>query len=119
MRGELFQRAVQLFNNREFFECHEALEEAWMPERGARRLFLQGLIHLAVGFHHSQRGNLAGASRQLRKGLKKLKAYLPTCEGIETERLCREVLSVLDRVEAGGMVADYPQIHTASGRSPQ
>jgi predicted metal-dependent hydrolase len=68
MRGELFQRAVQLFNNREFFECHEALEEIWMPERGARRLFLQGLIHLAVGFHHSQRGNSAGASRQLRKG---------------------------------------------------
>jgi predicted metal-dependent hydrolase len=49
MRGELFQRAVQLFNNREFFECHEALEEAWMPERGARRPFLQGLIHRRGG----------------------------------------------------------------------
>lgn len=119
MREELFQRAVQLFNNREFFECHEALEEAWMPERGARRLFLQGLIHLAVGFHHSQRGNLAGASRQLRKGLYKLDAYVPTCEGIDTARLYREVLSVLDRVEAGEVVADYPQIHTASGHSPQ
>ena len=119
MRAELFQRAVQLFNNREFFECHEALEEAWMPERGARRLFLQGLIHIAVGFHHSQRGNLMGASRQLRKGLYKLNAYVPTCEGIDTERLCSEVLSVLNQVEVGEVVADYPQIHTASGRSPQ
>ena len=119
MRGELFQRAVQLFNNREFFECHEALEEAWMPERGARRLFLQGLIHVAVGFHHSQHGNLAGASRQLHKGLYKLNAYLPTCEGIDTARLCREVLSVIERLEAGGVVAGYPQIHTSSGSSLQ
>jgi hypothetical protein len=119
MRGESFQRAVQLFNNREFFECHEALEEVWMPERGARRLFLQGLIHLTVGFHHSQRGNLEGASRQLRKGLYKLNAYLPTCEGIDTARLYQEVLSVLDRVEAGGVVAGYPQIHTSSGSSSQ
>ena len=49
MRGEVFQPAVQLCNNREFFECHEALEEAWMPERGARRPFLQGLIHRGDG----------------------------------------------------------------------
>jgi len=117
MREEPFQRAVQLFNNCEFFECHEALEEVWMPERGARRLFLQGLIHLAVGFHHSQRGNLEGASRQLRKGLHKLNAYLPSCEGIDTARLCQEVLSVLDRVEAGEVVAGYPEIHTSSGGS--
>ena len=117
MREEPFQRAVQLFNNCEFFECHEALEEVWMPERGARRLFLQGLIHVAVGFHHSQRGNSAGASRQLRKGLNKLNAFLPTCEDIDTARLHREVLSVLDRVEAGGVVAGYPEIHTTSGSS--
>lgn len=113
MRGELFQRVLQLFNNREFFECHELLEEAWMPERGARRLFLQGLIHLSVGFHHCRRGNTAGASRQLRKGLNKLNAYLPACEGIDTARLCREVLSVLDQMEAGGVIDTYPQIHTA------
>jgi predicted metal-dependent hydrolase len=30
----LFQRAVHLFNHREFFECHEALEEVWLPEQG-------------------------------------------------------------------------------------
>ena len=115
MAGTLLQQAIQLFNDRKFFECHEALEELWMPERGARRRFLQGLIHLAVGFHHSQRGNLEGASLQLRKGLRKLDAYLPSCEGIDTGRLCREVRSMLDRVEAGQGAAGYPQIHAASG----
>ena len=115
MAATLLQEAIQLFNDRKFFECHEALEEVWMPERGARRRFLQGLIHLAVGFHHSQRGNLEGASLQLRKGLRKLDAYLPSCEGIDTGRLYQEVLSMLDRVEAGHGAAGYPQIHAASG----
>src|SRR5207244_6470435 len=83
-------RGIRLFNDREFFECHEVLEEAWGPERGPRRLFLQALIHVAVGFYHYQRGNPRGAGSQLRKGLTKLAEYLPSCEGIDTARLYRE-----------------------------
>jgi hypothetical protein len=48
------------------------LEEAWASESGPRRIFLQSLIHLAVGFYHARRNNPVGASRQLRKGLGKL-----------------------------------------------
>jgi predicted metal-dependent hydrolase len=80
---ELLQRGIRLFNNREFFQCHEVLEEAWTPERGPRRLFLQALIHLAVGFYHCERSNSAGASSQLQKGLHKLALYLPSSEGID------------------------------------
>jgi predicted metal-dependent hydrolase len=87
---ELLKSGINLFNNRQFFACHELLEAAWTPERGPRRAFLQSLIHLAVGCYHSQRGNHVGAVRQLRKGLRKLEGYLPLCEGIDTARLYRE-----------------------------
>ena len=95
------QSGIRLFNHREFFECHEVLEEEWTPERGPRRLFLQSLIHLAVGLYHHQRGNPEGAVRQLRKGLRKLAGYLPVCEGVDTARLHREALAVLARIEEG------------------
>jgi len=98
---ERLQRGIQLFNDREFFHCHEVLEEAWTPERGPRRLFLQALIHLAVGFYHCERANPAGASSQFQKGLHKLALYLPSCEGIDTARLHRETLAALERIEAG------------------
>ena len=98
---ELLLHGIRLFNNREFFECHEVLEEAWTPERGPRRLFLQALIHFAVGLYHWERSNLPGAGRQIRKGLRKLAAYLPSCEGIDTERLYRDGLEALARIEAG------------------
>jgi predicted metal-dependent hydrolase len=108
------QRGIRLFNDEEFFQCHEVLEEAWKPERGPRRLFLQALIHFAVGLYHCQRGNPVGASRQLHKGLKKLAKYLPACEGIDTSRLSQESLAALERIEEGVPLSAYPKIHTSS-----
>ena len=106
------QRGIHLFNEGEFFECHEVLEEAWTPERGPRRLFLQSLIHMAVGLYHAERGNAAGAERQLRKGLRKLSAYLPACEGVDTARLHGEATAALSRIHEGGTVAKM-RIHLA------
>jgi predicted metal-dependent hydrolase len=111
---ELLRRGIQLFNNREFFQCHEALEEAWTAEAGSRRLFLQALIHLAVGFYHCERANPAGARSQLQKGLKKLGLYLPACEGIDTARLYRETRAALNQIEAGAQLSANPKIHASA-----
>jgi len=110
----LLERGIALFNRGDYFECHEVLEEAWTPECGPRRLFLQSLIHLAVGLYHHRRGNRAGALRQLRKGLRKLTAYLPVCERVDTARLEREVSLALGEMEAGATVSPYPRIHLDS-----
>jgi hypothetical protein len=107
----LLRRGIELFNRQEFFECHEVLEEAWTPERGPRRLFLQAVIHLAVACYHCQRGNLLGAEGQFTKGMRKLTGYLPQCEEIDTERLYRESRELLDRIRSGVPIGDFPQIH--------
>jgi predicted metal-dependent hydrolase len=107
----LLRQGIHLFNAQEFFECHEVLEAAWTPEKGPRRLFLQSLIHVAVGFYHCVRGNPVGASRQLHKALRKLAHYLPECEGIDTARLYRQASECLARIEQGEAVAQFPHIH--------
>jgi len=104
------EHGIELFNREEFFECHEVLEAIWTPERGPRRLFLQSLIHFAVAFYHDQRGNPLGAGRQLRKGLRKLAAYLPACEGIDTGQLHRDGVTAVERAEAGLPVGEYPRM---------
>lgn len=114
MRDAAWRRGIQLFNGGEFFQAHEVLEEIWTPERGPRRLFLQAIIHLAVGFYHHGRGNPAGATRQLRKGLSKLAGYLPVYEGVDTARLYREALASLERIEAGAAVREYPLLTTVN-----
>ncbi len=107
------QHGIDLFNRCAFFECHEALEEIWTPERGRRRVFLQSLIHIAVAFYHVQRGNRLGAERQLRKGLKKMVDYLPEFEGVCTGALYRQATESLARIQNGQELAGFPKIRLA------
>ncbi len=81
-----------------------------MPERGPRRMFLQGLIHIAVGYYHHQQGNQPGAERQLQKGLKKLAGYLPEFEGIDTALLYRQALESLALIRGGAKLPEFPKI---------
>jgi predicted metal-dependent hydrolase len=111
MTDERVLHGIDLFNTRQFFVCHEVLEEVWTPERGPRRLFLQSLIHLAVGLYHWEQANPEGAIRQFRKGLRKLGAYLPECEGIDTARLHADAVRALHAIEAGARGWEYPKIH--------
>ena len=108
---ELLDRGIRLFNDGQYFECHEVIEEVWTPERGPRRLFLQSLIHFAVGLYHAEHANPVGASRQFRKGLRKLAAYLPDCEGIDTARLHRDAAAALQRIEAGDATFGRPRMY--------
>jgi len=109
-RQVTFARGIELFNSGEFFECHEVLEELWRPEHGHRRLFLQGVIHLAVGFYHHQQANRLGAERQLRKGLKKLAGYLPEYDGIDAVRLYLDCIACLEQISRGVKLNHFPQI---------
>jgi hypothetical protein len=72
---------------------------------------------VAVGFYHCQRANPVGASRQLRKALRKLAGYLPACEGIDTGRLYRDAQAHLTRIEAGDLPAEFPEMHFIPARS--
>ncbi len=108
---DLLREGILLFNAGEFFACHEVLEEAWTHERGPRRLFLQAIIHVAVGLYHWQRGNAAGAAGQVGKALRKLTGYLPSYEGIDTTRLYADALTIATLIDAGSPVPEYPRIH--------
>jgi hypothetical protein len=106
----LVAHGIDLFNRCEFFECHEALEEAWTHTQQPERWFLQSLIHFAVGLYHHQRGNTVGATRQLRKGLRKMQAYLPEWGGFRSSEIERDARRCLETIEAGGRVDKFPKI---------
>jgi predicted metal-dependent hydrolase len=102
-----FQQGIAEFNREHFFECHDTLEKLWMETGGRDRLFLQGLIQVAVGFYHFLNGNFKGASSQMTKALGKLDGYRPAYGGIELDRFTREIiawLALAERGVAGGAV---------------
>jgi hypothetical protein len=70
----LLDRAAVLANHRLFFEVHELLEPAWFRAEEPVRTALQGLIQIAVAFHHLENGNHEGARSLLREGIAKAAA---------------------------------------------
>jgi predicted metal-dependent hydrolase len=61
---------IYLHVERDFFECHEVLEEYWksVPESPLRQAW-HGLIQIAVALYHQRRGNLAGAKKMLESAI--------------------------------------------------
>jgi Domain of unknown function (DUF309) len=68
----LLRRAAALANHGLFFEVHELLEPAWFRAADPVRTALQGLIQVAVAFHHLENGNHEGARSLLTEGVAKV-----------------------------------------------
>lgn len=75
--------AVRQFNDGDYFECHETLEDLWRAERGPVRRVYQGILHIAVGLYHLRRDNRHGALVKLRSGLGYLAPFPDHCHGLD------------------------------------
>ncbi len=69
--------AAALWNEGLFFEVHEVLEAVWRTAAGTERQALQGVIQIAVAYHHLAHGNRRGARSLLAEGRSRL-ASVPT-----------------------------------------
>ncbi len=71
--------AIRQFNKREWYECHETIEELWLDETGEMRNFLQGTLQISVALLHWRNGNHGGAVSLLESGVKYLKCVSDVC----------------------------------------
>lgn len=93
-RRALFLEGIESFNEARFFEAHEVWEEIWRSDQPEPREFFQGLIQIAVGFHHFfHRQRTAPAARVLARGRQRLQAYLPTRYGLALGCLIENVVA--------------------------
>lgn len=98
-----FRLGCDEFNAALFFECHERFEEIWQLESGGVRDLYKGLIQIAAGFVHLQRGKFIGAERLLRTALGYLAPYRPEgAMGFDVEEICLAAEDVYRRVLAAG-----------------
>lgn len=97
-KRETFRRGIECFNRRQFFTCHELLEEIWLEEPEEEKPFYQGIIQVAAAFHHFQRGNLTGLDSLLRAGAEKLRRYPPDSHGLDVAGLLAGVEPWLERL---------------------
>ena len=87
------ERGIELFNERKFFEAHQAWEPLWLcAEEPRDKQFLQGLIMAAGAFLHYMKRECTGASMLLEKSRKALEVGA----GTHTEIRLDDFLQALD-----------------------
>lgn len=85
-----FLKALVEFNRREWYECHETLEELWVGTEFEIRWFYQGILQIAVALMHWRNGNYGGAISLLASGGEYLKRVCPVCQLVEVASLVEE-----------------------------
>jgi hypothetical protein len=94
-------RFWELFEEQDFFESHEVLEDLWMETAGGERNLYKGLIQIAVSLHHLQTGNLRGARKVFGTARELLQPYQPRGAGVRLDRLVEDAEAQIDRGESG------------------
>jgi sugar phosphate isomerase/epimerase len=92
------REGIRLFNEGEYYECHEVIEHEWHAERGEIRRLYQGILQIGVGLHHVRTGNQRGAVLLLSDGIAKVSEFLPVSLGVDTAGLALGAQRCLDEV---------------------
>ena len=94
-----FHKGVELFNDQQWYEAHDVLEDLWHETTDPDRRVLQGLIQVAVAHVHLERGNTRGATILLGEGLGRLQGKGLPDFGLDLSALRRVVADRLDALQ--------------------
>ena len=90
--------AIKLFNEKKWYEAHDAFEEIWITLDGDERQIIQGILQVAVSQFHLSKGNLNGATILLGEGLGRIKNRTKNNLGIDLETFCSCLENLLKKL---------------------
>jgi hypothetical protein len=90
-----FSEGMHFFNQERFWECHEALEQAWHVSKGVERDAIQSIILTAAAFVHYQKGEEEICLSILKRARAKLMSVKES-NIIDMETLKKNIDEILD-----------------------
>tara|TARA_Y100000766_G_C18554232_1_gene434481 strand:+ start:175 stop:543 length:369 start_codon:yes stop_codon:yes gene_type:complete len=97
---ESFSRACDLFNNKEWYEAHDAFEDIWNELDGDERQIVQGILQVSVSQFHLSKGNLNGAMILLGEGIGRIKNRISINLGIDLLAFCETSEALLLKIHS-------------------
>ena len=94
-----FVYALNLFNNQQWYEAHDAFEDIWNTLDGDERQIIQGILQVSVSQFHLSKGNLNGATILLGEGLGRIKSRTDIDLGIDLESFCKCLEQLLRKLQ--------------------
>ena len=88
-----FVKGLELFNEKDYYGCHEVMETLWLetdPADPCRDLY-KGVIQAAAAIYQLERGILSGALGLFKTSVVYLDKYKPKALGLNVEKLIRDL----------------------------
>ncbi|WP_338441413.1 DUF309 domain-containing protein [Synechococcus elongatus IITB4] len=95
-----YHEGIALFNQRQFYACHDIFEALWHEAIEPDRTFLQGILQIAVGLHHLSNLNRRGATILLGEGGARLQDYQPDYAAVDVSDLLAHSEPILQSLQA-------------------
>ena len=96
------EEAIQHFNQKEFYACHDLLEAMWIDAYYPEKNFYQGLLRIAVGLYHLSDRNWNGSKIILGEGIMRLRDFQPEYMGVNVTKLILESADLLKIMQKTG-----------------
>lgn len=102
-----FFEGIELFNNEEFYDCHEVLEDVWNEQLDPEKQLTQGIIQVAVALYHVRRDNYVGAEKLLIRGQARIRQSLKIATPIDVAALLADVDQALHSVQGKQLPGNF------------
>jgi predicted metal-dependent hydrolase len=103
--GAIHPKAAEgliLFNNKQYWKAHEALEAAWRAEAGEIRHLYRGILQVGVAYFHIQRQNYRGAMKLYSRSHRWLDPFPDICRGIHVGQVKEDLENAIAQLRLLG-----------------
>ncbi len=101
---DLAREGIDLFNQRQFYKCHDSLEEAWKQDQSPGRDMYRGILQTGIALYQVERGNYRGAVKMLMRVRQWLDPLPDVCRQVDVAGLRQNIqemyVAVLELGEA-------------------
>ena len=118
LERKLYLEGIQLFNEHEYFDAHEAWEDVWHMAYGLKHDFYQGLIQCAVALEHYRRSNPRGVVSLYKSYRPKFEHVPPKFMGLDVTKFLAEMREALRPVTEADPLPEKGTIDLDLARVP-
>jgi uncharacterized protein len=111
VESDQYLHGIALFNKAAFFDAHEALEDIWRAAPPENKKFLQGMVQIAVAFHHYSTGNRIGMRSVLERAIRNLSEPSGSFGKIQLAALLRSLGQWREALDNNSPLPALPHIH--------
>lgn len=85
--SDLAREGIELFNQGQFYPCHDSLEAAWMADQSPGRDLYRGILQVGIAYYQIERSNYRGAAKMLLRVRQWLEPLPSDCRGVDVASL--------------------------------